>query len=184
MRAQDRRALIIGATAIIAGVAFAFGVRPAVAQLALTHQQLSEQQELLMRERALLAGSMKLLAAQRETDNALAVESKRLFPGDSVGAMAEVTSFVSAAATKAAVRLTTLEGRQPRVRDGVIELAVEIRGEGTWKDVLYLVRALESADRLVNLTNLHIERGARGGPLGGALVSVGVTVVGYARGGR
>lgn len=184
MRPEDRRALTIGAIAIVAGVGFAFGVRPAVAQLAQKHQQLEEQHALLVRERALLAGSMKLLGAQREMDKAMASESNRLFPGDSVSAMAALTSFAADAAIKAAVRLTTLEGRQPRAKDGVIELAVEMRGEGTWRDVLYFIRALESADRLVHLGNVRIERGARGGPLGGALVSVGVTVVGYARGAR
>jgi hypothetical protein len=48
--------------------------------------------------------------------------------------------------------------------------------------MLAFLRVLESSARLLDLTSVRIERGARGGPLGGDLVSLSATVAGYAKG--
>ena len=76
---------------------------------------------------------------------------------------------------------STVEGRTPHSERGVTRLSVDIRGEGSWRQVLAFVHALESTARLVDVASVRIERGARGGPLGGELISLAATLNGYAR---
>ncbi|MDB4912805.1 MAG: Pilus assembly protein PilO [Gemmatimonadetes bacterium] len=182
MRAQDRRAVAMGTAIVLVVGAYTLGVRPAMAHLAESHAMLAEQRALLVRERALVADSARLLDVQRTAARALAAESPRLFAGDSVAATANLTSFTTDMATTTGVRLTTVEGRAPRAEHGVIQLAVDLRGEGSWRQVLLFVHALETSSRLVNVASVRIERGARGGPLGGTLVSMAATVVSFAKG--
>jgi hypothetical protein len=114
----------------------------------------------------------------------LSVEDARLFVGDSVGATAELTSYVADVATESEVRLTSVEARAPSAQGGVTRLLVDARGEGSWSKVLDFVAALESSEQLVNVTSVRIERGARPGAAGGSSVTVAVTIAGYARGAR
>ena len=179
---EDRRAIIAGAVVILLAVGYLRGVKPALAGLAERHATLAEQRALLARERALLADSAHYPEAQRAVSRALAAESSRLFAGDSVAAIAELTSFTAGVATSNGIHLTTMEGRPAKNEHGVMQLSVDIRGEGTWRQVLLFVRALESSSHLVNVPSVRIERGPRGGPLGGAMVSVAATVTGFTQG--
>jgi type II secretory pathway component PulM len=182
LRPQDRRALTVGAIVLLALFAYSRAIRPAFADLSRQRASLAEQKALLARERSLLAVASKLPNARRVAQRSLAAERPRLFTGDSVAATGELSSFVTGVAGATGVHLTTVDGHAPRTARGVTQLALEVRGDGTWRQMLAFVRALESSARLVDLTNVRIERGVRGGPLGGALVSVSATVAGYARG--
>ena len=181
LRPHDRRALILGTLLLVVLLGFARIVRPAMASLAQDRRALSEQQELLARERALLAVAPKLPQAQRTVNQVLAGASARLFAGDSVAATAELTSFVTDVATATGVRVSMVEGRPPRTTSGVSQLSVDVRGEGTWRQVLTFIRAVESSGHLVDASTVRIERGMRGGPLGGSLVSLSATLTGYGR---
>jgi type II secretory pathway component PulM len=180
-RPQDRRALLIGATVLVVAIGYARLVRPAMNDLAHQRQTLGEQKALLARERSLLAVAPTLPRARSDAARALVAENTRLFSGDSVAATGALTNFVTDVAAATGVRLTTVEGRTPHSERGVTRLAVDVRGEGSWRQVLAFIHALEATARLVDVTSVRIERGARGGPLGGELVSVAATLSGYAR---
>jgi type II secretory pathway component PulM len=183
MRPQDRRALLLGSVALALMLGYSRVARPALEQMRERERSLAEQRALLSRERALLAVAPSIPARQKASDRVLAVESARLFAGDSVGATAELTAYVADVANDAEVRLSSVEARAPSAQRGVTRLMVDARGEATWSKALDFVAQLESAEQLVDVTSVRLERGAPGGPLGGSsTVSVVVTVAGYSRG--
>jgi hypothetical protein len=47
--------------------------------------------------------------------------------------------------------------------------------------VLAFVHHLEASSQLVDVSSIRIERGPRGGPLGGETVNFAATLTGYAR---
>ncbi len=182
LRAQDRRALIVGAVALVVLVGYSRVARPALDRLQVEQRTLLEQEALLARERSLVAAAPVLPRAQRDVNQALAAEAPRLFAGDSVAATAELSAYVSQLASAAGVHLTTVDGRTPVTTRAVTRLSVDVRGEASWKQVLEFVHLLETSGQLVDVTSVRIERGPRGGPLGGEMVSVAVTLAGYSRG--
>lgn len=184
MRPQDRRALTIGAIALVALLGYSRVIKPALTRLVQERNTLSEQSALLGRERALVAVAPQLPRLQKEANQVLAGERARLFAGDSVAATAELTSYASQVATAAGVHLTTIDARTPSTERGVTRLSVDVRGDGSWQQVLSFVRLLEVSGQLVNVTSLRLERGARGGPLGGDQIAISATLTGYSRGAR
>ena len=184
LRPQDRRALIIGGIALAVLLGYSRLVKPALDGLARERRTLTEQGALLAREHALVALAPTLPRLQQEARKALTVEQTRLFAGDSVAATAELTSYVGQVATVTGVHLTTIEGRAPSASRGVTRLLVDVRGEGSWRQVLAFAHALEAAAPFVDIASIRIERGARGGPLGGDLVFLSATLAGYGRGAR
>ena len=182
LRAQDRRALIVGAVALVVLVGYARVARPALDRLQVEQRTLLEQEALLARERSLVAAAPALPRAQRDVSQALAAEAPRLFAGDSVAATAELSAYASQLASAAGVHLTTVDGRTPVTTRALTRLSVDVRGEASWKQVLNFVHLLETSGQLVDVTSVRIERGPRGGPLGGEMVSVAATLAGYSRG--
>ncbi|MEO8560967.1 MAG: GspMb/PilO family protein [bacterium] len=184
MRPQDRRALLLGGAALMLMLGYSRVARPAYEHLRERERTLTEQRELLARERALLAAAPSFPSMQQATDRVLAAEGARLFAGDSVGATAELTAYVADVANEASVRLASVEARAPSAQRGITTLMVDARGEGTWSQVLDFVAALEKSEQLVDVTSVRLERASRGGgALGGSsTVSVVVTVAGYSRG--
>ncbi len=181
MRPQDRRALAIGAVLATVLLGYGYVVRPAIMRLATQRSQLQDERARLARERSLLA-SVQRIPHQRDTiASRLNAWAPRLFAGDSVAAMAELTSYITIIADGSQTHIASVEAHAPRTTQRITTLAVDIRGEASWRDVLAFTHALESATRLVDIQRLRIERGARGGPLGGDLVSFTATVAGYSR---
>ena len=184
LRPQDRRALVTGAVVLALLLGYSRIGRPALENLRGSRRELADQQALLVRERALVAAAPRLPQAQREVKQVLAAESSRLFVGDSVAATAELSAYVSQIAAAAGVHLTTVDGRTPVTTRALTRLSVDIRGEASWRQALNFLHVLETSGQLVDLVNVRIERGPRGGPLGGDMVSLGATLAGYSRGGR
>jgi type II secretory pathway component PulM len=181
LRAQDRRALMLGAIALVVLVGYSRIVRPALESMRMEQRTLAEQEALLARERSLVAAAPALPRARQDVTQALAAEAPRLFAGDSVAATAELSAYVSQIASASGVHLTTVDGRTPVTTRGLTRLSVDVRGEASWNQVLNFVHVLESSGQLVDVTSVRIERGPRGGPLGGAMVSVAATLAGYSR---
>jgi Tfp pilus assembly protein PilO len=179
LRPQDRRALVRGAAVLTVVLGYAFVVRPATAQLVAQREQLTEQQTSLARERAFVASVRRLPRARDAIISQLKAEAPRLFAGDSVAAMAQLTAYVTMMADGSQLRLTSVEAHAPRTVQGITTLAVDVRGEGSWRNALAFMNSLEAATRLVDIVTLRVERGARGGALGGDLVSIAATVAGY-----
>ena len=184
LRPQDRRALMTGTVALAILLGYSRIAKPALENLRTARRDLADQQALLMRERALVAAAPSLPRAQHEVKQALAAESSRMFVGDSVAATAELSAYVSQIAAAAGVHLTTVDGRTPVTTRALTRLSVDIRGEASWRQVLNFLHVLETSGQLVDLVNVRIERGPRGGPLGGDMVSLGATLAAYSRGGR
>ena len=184
LRPQDRRALMTGAVLLAVLLGYSRVAKPAYENLHTSRRELTDQKALLVRERALVAAAPSLPKSQRAVKQALAAESSRLFLGDSVAATAELSAYVSQIATAAGVHLTTVDGRTPVTTRALTRLSVDIRGEASWRQVLNFLHVLETSGQLVDLVNVRIERGPRGGPLGGDMVSLGATLAGYSRGGR
>lgn len=184
MRPQDRRALIVGAIALVALLGYWRIIKPALDRLSTERNTLREQSALLGRERALVASAPTLPRLQKEANQVLAAERGRLFAGDSVTATAELTSYASQVATATGVHLTTIDARTPSTDRGVTRLLADVRGEGSWQQVLAFVRVLEVSGQLVNVTSIRLERGARGGSLGGDQIALSATLAGYSRGAR
>ena len=184
VRPQDRRALATGAVVLGLLLGYSRIARPALENVGHSRRALADQQALLVRELALVAAAPRLPQAQREVKQVLAAESSRLFLGDSVAATAELSAYVSEIAAAAGVHLTTVDGRTPVTTRALTRLSVDIRGEASWRQALNFLHVLETSGQLVDLVNVRIERGPRGGPLGGDMVSLGATLAGYSRGGR
>ena len=184
VRPQDRRALVTGAVVLALLLGYSRIARPALENVGHSRRALADQQALLVRELALVAAAPRLPQAQREVKQVLAAESSRLFLGDSVAATAELSAYVSEIAAAAGVHLTTVDGRTPVTTRALTRLSVDIRGEASWRQALNFLHVLETSGQLVDLVNVRIERGPRGGPLGGDMVSLGATLAGYSRGGR
>jgi hypothetical protein len=180
LRPQDRRALLLGGVVLALLLGYSRVARPALDHLRDRQRSLGEQRALLEREQALLAAAPAIPALVRSTERALAGAGPRLFAGDSVGATAELTSYVADVAGETDVRLASIEARAPSAERGVTRLMVDARGEGSWSDVLSFVQALESSEHLADVVSVRIERGARGAAE--AKVSFAVTVAGYSRG--
>ena len=176
--------MIVGASALVVLLGYSRVARPVLEKRRAEQQTLSEQEALLARERSLVAAAPALPGAQRDVSQALAAEAPRLFAGDSVAATAELSAYVSQIASAAGVHLTTVDGRTPVTTRALTRLSVDVRGEASWRQVLNFVHVLETSGQLVDVTSVRIERGPRGGPLGGDLVSVAATFAGYSRGGR
>jgi type II secretory pathway component PulM len=184
MRPQDRRALAIGAIILAVLLGYSRIARPAFDRHTEQQRAVEEQRALLGREQALIAAAPSLPRAQREADKALAAETARLFRGDSVAATAELSAYVSRVAAESGVHLSTLDGRAPVTARDLVRLSVDVRGEATWLEVLTFVHRLEASSQLVDVSSLRVERGPRGGPLGGNTVNVAATLTGYSRGAR
>ncbi len=177
--AKDRRALVVGALAVAGMLGYAKLLRPLLAETAMRTSALAEQSALVVRERALVANAASLPREREALRQAMAASRDRLFPGDSVAAVAALATYVSDVARATGARLTTVEARSVARSGGLATLAVELRGEATWRQAVAFVRALESAGPLVDVRELRLEAGARGGPLGGDLVSITGVVAGY-----
>ena len=180
-RPQDRRALLLGALALVAMLGYARVLRPAAAELAAQRQALLDERANFARERALVTSVARQPHLRDSVAARLRAEAPRLFAGDSVAAMAELTAYVTTLADATQSRLTSLEAHAPHTAQGVTTLAVDVRGEGSWRAALAFVHSLESATRLVDVQSVRFERGPRGGPLGGDQISFSATVAGYSR---
>lgn len=184
LKPQDRRALLVGGVMLVLLVGYARVLKPGLARLAAERELVSDRRALLVRERALVAVAPSLPARLKQVNQVLTTERPRLFAGDSVAASAELTAFASQVAQVAGVQLASIEARTPVTTRGVTRLTADVRGDGTWRQVLAFVRLLEVSGQLVEVSSVRLERGARGGPLGGDLVSISATLAGYSRGAR
>lgn len=180
MQARDRRALIVGAVSLLAMVVAFRVVRPALGDLRATSEAVTEQRALLARERALVAAAPGLPQARIKATRVLESSRARLFSGDSVAATAALTSYVSDVAAATGMQLRSIDGGTPATTGGITRLVAELRGEGAWRETMAFVRTLESSGRLVDVTSIRLERGPRGGPLGGDSVILSATVTGFA----
>ena len=165
--ARDRRALTWGAALVIPVLAWTLGVRPYRTWVGETREATARERELLVRERELLASAPSLPAELQRARLADSAATPRLFvESDGYAAAASLASHVTEAAQGSGVSVRQAETAQPQSRpDGLVELGLELQGEGDFEGILDFVRELETGTRLVQVTRIAIDRAPPG--LGG-----------------
>lgn len=157
---RDRRALRMGAVLAGPALVYALAVRPYLASLGSARSILSAQRDLLARERALVAAPLipKQAVAVRE---AVAHSRERLYAEpDPIAATAALSREVAQAFDDAGIALQHTEAREPvKQPDGMRELTIDLRAEGDFEGILYMLSLLEAGDHLIRVSRFGIERG-------------------------
>lgn len=183
MTPRDRRALLLGALILAPALFYIWGVRPYIAALDDTHQQLDAERDGLARERAAIAAARKNPELQHLADSAMRAAAPRLFEGrDDVMASAELAAYLGDVARARHVWLQDASTR-PAVLSpsGVRTLRVEIRAESDLQGVLSLLQVLETGPKLVRVERLDITHQPNRSEEGGAeTLALSATISGFA----
>lgn len=181
MSARDRRAVMLGAIALLPGLLYVWAWRPYRAALDDTREQLATERATLARERAAIATAREHPELQHVADSAMRAMRPRLFEGkDDVMASAELASYLGEVAAESRVWLQDASTR-PAVAatEGVRTLRVDIRGESDLRGTLRFLQALEHGDKLIRVERLDISRVARDDEETEVL-SIAATIAGFA----
>jgi hypothetical protein len=179
---RDRRALRVGALVVLPVLLWSFLARPYLAAVSTARDAVAAERALLDRELALLAAAPAAPGTLARIAKSDSSTSATLFTAlDAYAASAALTAHVSEAADASGVSLRQSETTPPSVRaDGLVELGLDLQGEGDFEGMLDFLRALEAGDRLVHATRVSIERATYG--LGsGDVLALTATVRSYAR---
>jgi hypothetical protein len=184
LTARDRRALLLGALVAAPLLAHAWVLKPYLAALDNTRAAVEQERALLQRELSLLAGAPQLpreMATMRQTAT---VANRRLFTGaDAIEATSALSSYVGGALRGANVAVQQVESRDAgEASNGLQEIAIDVRAEGSLAGMLQALRALESGARLLRITRVSVERPVA--PLASSAAEslvLAATIRGYAR---
>lgn len=182
MKPSDRRAVIIGAIILLPGLFYIWGVKPYLAALSDTRDQLATERATLARERAAVATALHNPQLQHIADSAMRTMRPRLFEGkDDVMASAELASYVGDVARHSRVWLQDA-GTRPAspAAEGLRTLRVEIRAESDLLGTLTFLQGLERGAKLVRVDRLDISRAARVSDKEGETLSIAATISGFA----
>ena len=161
MSARDRRAVLLGALALLPWLLYVWGVRPYMAALSDARDQLAAERATLGREQAAIEMARRNPQLQRVADSAMRAMRPRLFEGkDDVMASAELASYLGEVAQRARVWLQDASTRPASTTGdgGVRTLRVEIRAESDLLGTLMFLQALENGDKLIRIDRLDISR--------------------------
>lgn len=160
LRPRDRRALALGAAVLLPALAWRLVLRPYQHARADLRARVSEQRDLLARERAVLAAAPSMA---RELDAAVAaVETarERLLPEhDALAATSALVGIVGDAARRHGVLIESIESRATeRAGGGLLAVKIDVHGRGDFEGLLRWLQALESNRRLVRVEGLSVGR--------------------------
>ena len=184
MKPGDKRAVILGALALLPFVLFIWVVRPYRAALSDARDQLEAERTALSRERAAVATARDHPQLQHAADSAMRTMRSRLFEGkDDVMASSELAAYLGDVAQRSRVWLQDA-GTRPAVLspDGVRMLRVEIRAESDLLGTLMFIQGLERGEKLVRVERLDISKSARGDDKNMETLSIAATISGFAVG--
>jgi type II secretory pathway component PulM len=162
---RDRRALALGAAALVPALLFRGVLQPYLRARATVVEQLRAQRALLDRELSALAAARQLPRRRERVAGLLAADAPRLLSGgDPLAATAELVGYVGEAARRNHVQLQELQSRSAGAApappgDDVIQVRVELRGQTDFEGILRLLQTLERGPRLVRVDALVIEQG-------------------------
>ncbi len=183
---RDRRALTLGAAALVPVLLFRGVVQPYVRARAALADRLAAQRGLLERELTVLAGAQRLPERRAHVDRLLAADAPRLLPGgDPLAASAELVGYVGDAARRSHVLVSELQSRGSGAApggDGLTRLQVEVRGQTDFEGVLRFLQALERGPRLVRVDAVSIEGGGVAPDARRETLTLRAAVSGYAAG--
>ncbi len=185
LTSRDRRALIIGAVALMPALLFQYGVRPYAAALSDARNRLEAQRGLLDRELALLDEAKLYPELAREAEGVIAAAASRLFDGpDRISTTAALVNYLGTFVQDHRVVLQRSETRSAEVdEDGIVSLQVSMRAIGDLEGLLGFLHALEDGAKLVRIEQLSIERTGRVSLSGASdeeVLSLFAIVTGYA----
>ena len=183
LSSRDRRALRLGVVLAGPALVYVLAAKPYFASVQTAKSTLASQRDLLDRERALVAGA-RLLPKQAVSVRAAAAQAlERLYTDpDPITATAALGRDVTQAFEDAGIALQHTEAREPVKRpDGLRELTIDLRAEGDFEGILYMLSLLESSDHLLRVSRVGIERRiAQGADQDGAeTLGIVATVHGY-----
>ncbi|HWL39483.1 MAG TPA: GspMb/PilO family protein [Gemmatimonadaceae bacterium] len=165
LSSRDRRALVLG-TLIAAGALFiAFGIKPYARELRETNDDLRQQRELLVRERAALSAAERYQGILTSLLTGIEQESRPLFGGsDDISATSDLSDDVSRAAISNRVLIQQIETRKAEPdENGLVALSLDLRGEGDFEGILKFLNTLEGGEKLVRASRLALEPQQPGG---------------------
>ena len=180
---RDRRALRLGVMLVGPVLAYTVAAKPYFASVQAAKAALATQRDLLDRERALAAGA-PLLPKQSTIVRAAAAQAReRLYTdADPITATAALGRDITQAFEEAGIALQHTEAREPVKRpDGLRELTIDLRAEGDFEGILYMLSLLEGDDRLLRVSRVGIVRrvGQTGDQDATEVLGIVATVHGY-----
>lgn len=181
---RDRRALSIGATAVVIAAGTRLLLFPYVTKEEALHDQIVQE------ERALLHDQLVLRSAREQPEQFTRAEEDlfRMLPrlvngGTETSIQAALVEDVQAAAQSGGVRLDRLEPLKSEVvGDGVRAHSIRVDGEGDLEGILTLLSALDASPVLMRIANLSISGGAApayASPSGAEKLRFRCTITGY-----
>jgi hypothetical protein len=182
MSPRDRRALFWMAAILIPSLGYVWGVKPMLASLDATRQQVFDQRQLLAHEQAAVDAAKRNPDMQRIADSAMRAMTPRLFEGrDDVMATAELVSHLGVIAYESNVDLQSASTRPTTTAGGVRTLRVDIRAESDITGVLVFLQSLESGEKLLRVERLDISRSLAAPEAQGLEpLSIAASIVGFA----
>jgi hypothetical protein len=183
LSARDRRALRLGVMLAAPALVYVLAAKPYYASVQAAKASLATQRDLLDRERALVAGA-PLLPKQTTIVRAAAAQAReRLYTdADPITATAALGRDITQAFEDAGIALQHTEAREPVKRpEGLRELTIDLRAEGDFEGILYMLSLLEGDDRLLRVSRVGIERrvGQAGDQNATEVLGIVATVHGY-----
>lgn len=182
---KERRTIVIAAAVVLPALLYVWGVKPYVATLTNTRDQLSVERDALARERSAVAAAHRDPQLRRVADSAMAAVTPRLFTGrDDVMASAELAAYLGDVARRSHLWLQDASTRPAVTTPGGLRtLKVEMRGESDLEGVLNFLQSLERGDKLLRVDRLDISRLPRASEQDEVeTLSVSATISGFAIG--
>lgn len=183
--ATDRRALLIGALILGPAIAIKLLLLPLVRSWSDLRAEIATERSLLAREEQLLLEGESWATRARADGDRLLAAAPRLYNGaDPVAGAGALAGYLSQHAVARRVFLQQTELRPTTLAgEGVVALAVELRGSTDLEGLLRFVQDLEGGKPLVRVERIHVERSERpafGPRVDEEVLSFSLTVRGFA----
>jgi type II secretory pathway component PulM len=177
----DRRALRTGLLVLVPTLSYSFAVKPYVMAVRRTTDALEGQRILLAREEEVIADMPAVRAEATAAAVAARRRATRTYSGtDSVGAMTAFGRDVTAALREAGLVVQRVEMRDSLSRRGELqEIAIDVRAQGDFEDILTALSLLEANPRLMRVSRLAIEKTGEHQPTGEESLSFVAIIRGY-----
>lgn len=159
LSARDRRALLIGAMALLVYVAVV-GARSYGTAVGDARRHLDAQRELLARELGMLEAERRIDGRLQEVAVSFASRSEAMFSAaDSLAAVSDLSAFLLDAARQNRVHVEHVEGRSSSVQtEGAVTLMVMLRGRSDLEGLADFTTALGEAANLIRIEQFSITR--------------------------
>lgn len=155
---RDRRALVAGGLVLAPALLYAAVVRPYLGAVAELRDRIAVEQDLLERERGLLAAADRLggpAAAQRQDKEQL---WQRLFLDEGSGAAISLEEYLVDLATQSGVYIEQSDSRLVASAGQVLPvLRADARGISDFEGILELLYSLENGEKAVRVESVSLE---------------------------